>query len=126
MAAATTTYAYRLSLAQTLATDLSAGGKMAFGDGGHNAETLAALAPDATATALTSEQLRSSLISVEVNTEEYSVTATGRIAKSELVGVYISEAGLFGSDGALIGYRNFAPKIKESDELYDIAITIKF
>lgn len=126
MAEATTTYTYRLSLAQTLATNLEAGGQMAFGDGGHNAETLAALAPDATATALASERLRNGLVSVTVNADDYSVTATGRLAKAELVGVYVSEAGLIGSDGTLIGFRNFAPKIKESDELYDVEITIKF
>jgi hypothetical protein len=124
MAEATTTNAYRKKLATDCLTALQAGGKMAFGDGGHSAQTLAALPPDPAATALASEKLRSDLVSV-IKEDDYSVTATGRIDATDLAGVFVSEAGLF-MGSILVGFRNFAPKVKESDEAYDITIKLKF
>ncbi len=124
MAEATTTNAYRKKLATDCLAALLANGKMAFGDGGHNAQTLAALPPDPTATGLASEKLRSDLVTI-VKEDDYSVTATGRIDAADLAGVYVSEAGLF-QGNLLVGFRNFAPKVKESDETYDITIKLKF
>ena len=96
---------------------------MAFGDGGHTG--LTPKPANGTQTSLVHELLRKPL---EVVTQEdvYSVTGTGRIEASELVGISISEAALLDSAGNVLGFRNFAPKVKESDETYDIKIKLKF
>jgi len=104
-------------------TGLSAAAKMAFGDGGYNGEGV--IQPDPAQTALNSELLRKDL-SLLIQEDDYSVTATGVILKTELNGVSISEAGLLDADGRLMGFKNFVPKIKEDDEEYNIKIKLKF
>lgn len=126
MAEATTTNHFRRRLAKRMFDEspLPKIGMMAFGDGGHNADGTPK-APSADRTALVNERIRKVLVSV-AQEDQYSVTATGRLAKSDLVGVSVSEAGLLDTAGNLLGFRNFAPKIKEADEEYEVRIKLKF
>ncbi|MDO5116011.1 MAG: phage tail protein [Synergistaceae bacterium] len=98
--------------------------KMAFGDGGHNADGTAKAA-NAEQLALNHELLRKDLLTVQQE-DGYSVTGTGRLLKTELVGQTISEAGLLDASGNLVGLKNFAMKIKEEDEWYDVSIRVDF
>jgi len=97
---------------------------MAFGDGGHNADGTAKQ-PDPARTSLYHEVLRKPLAQ-KVQEDAYSVTGTGRIEKSEVIGAHISEAALLDENGNMLSFRNFAPKIKESDETYEIKVKLKF
>ncbi|NCC97533.1 MAG: hypothetical protein EOM02_11970 [Synergistales bacterium] len=119
-----TTYGFRRRLAQHLATGngLPRVAFMAFGDGGHNADGTPKVASP-NQTKLNRELLRKGL-SVVTQEDSMSVTGTGRIEKSELIGKSISEAGLLDASGNLIGLKNFSPKIKDDDEYYDISIKI--
>lgn len=125
MAEATTTDNFRQRLAKHMfdGTALPQATHMAFGDGGHNG--LSPKPADASRTGLYHEVLRKSLSSI-VQEDAYSMTGTGRIEFSELIGISISEAALLDSGGNMLGFRNFAPKVKESDETYDIKIKLKF
>lgn len=126
MAEAITVDAYRKRLAKHMA-DESALPKiafMAFGDGGHNTD-MSAKAPNSTATGLNHEVLRKPLALI-VQEDLFSVTGKGSVEASELVGVSVSEAGLFDSAGQLVGLKMFAPKHKESDERYEISIKLRF
>jgi hypothetical protein len=49
----------------------------------------------------------------------------GRLNQGDLVGVPISEAGVK-VGGKLYAIRNFAPKIFEADEYFDVNIEIRF
>ena len=126
MAEAITTYDFRRRLARHFfdGTELPKIKYMAFGDGGHNSDGTP-IQPDSNQTSLRHELLRKELTEV-YQEDDFSVTGKGRIAKDELVGVSISEAGLIDEGGNLIGFKNFAPKIKESDEEYEISIKLKF
>ena len=126
MAEATTTYNFRQRLAKHFydGSSLPQIAMMAFGDGGHNADGTAK-PPDAARTTLNHELLRKPLAQV-IQEDGYSVTGTGRLEKPELLGAHISEAALLDASGNMIGFRNFAPKIKESDETYEIAVKLKF
>lgn len=126
MAEATTTNHFRRRLAKHMFDEsaLPKIGMMAFGDGGHNTDGTPK-APSADRTALVNERIRKVLVSV-AQEDQYSVTAIGRLAKSDLVGVSVSEAGLLDTAGNLLGFRNFAPKIKEADEEYEVRIKLKF
>lgn len=97
---------------------------MAFGDGGHNAD-LTPKAMDPARTTLYHERLRKELSNV-MQEDPMSVTGTGRLEKDELVGARISEVGLLDESGYLIGYRCFSPKIKDTDETYEVEIKIRF
>jgi len=97
---------------------------MAFGDGGHDVNRVA-ITPDADQTALNHELLRIEVTSIEQE-DDYSTTGVGTLAKADLVGSNISEAGLLDENGSLLGFRNFAPKVKESDEEFVIRIKLKF
>jgi phage-related tail fiber protein len=97
---------------------------MSFGDGGHNPDG-SPKTPNAAQTALVHEVLRKNLSAI-TQEDLYSVTGTGIVAEAELVGTHISEAGLLDASGNLLGFRNFAPKIKEADETYEIKIKLKF
>lgn len=126
MSEATTTNSYRQRLARhhydgTVLPQVAA---MAFGDGGHN-QNGTPKNPDPAQTALVHEVLRKNL-SALTQEDLYSVTGTGAVAESEVVGAHISEAGLLDAAGNLLGFRNFAPKIKEADETYEIKIKLKF
>ena len=97
---------------------------MAFGDGGHNGD-LTAKTPDANRTTLVHELLRKPLR--EIYQEDLlSATAAGTLETNELLGAKISEAGIFDAAGNLVGYKFFAPKIKEADEEYTVRIRLRF
>lgn len=126
MAEAVTTYDFRKRLARHFYNGDSVPqmAQMAFGDGGHDSDGKP-VSPDASKTSLNNELLRKDLASI-YQEDDFSVTGSGRISKSELVDADISEAGLLDSDGNLLGFKNFAPKAKESDEEYEINIKLKF
>jgi phage-related tail fiber protein len=126
MAEAVTTYDFRKRLARHFynGQPLPQASQMAFGDGGHNTDDTPKN-PDPNQDNLQNELLRKDLASI-YQEDDFSTTGSGRIAKSELNGASISEAGLLDSDGNLLGFKNFAPKIKESDEEYEINIKLKF
>jgi phage-related tail fiber protein len=96
--------------------------KIAFGDGGFADGKV--VAGDAAQTSLNNELLRKTITAV--NEDDYSVTGIGILQKSELVGVAISEAGLFDDAGNLLGLKTFSPKIKDDDETYEVRIKLKF
>lgn len=98
---------------------------MAFGDGGHNRDDLTAIQPSESQTALNHEVMRKPLASI-TNETEFSVTGRGTIESNELQGVQLSEAALLDTDGNLIAIKNFAPKVKELDERYQIEIEARF
>ncbi len=126
MSEATTTNGYRQRLAKLHydGTALSQVAQMAFGDGGHNPDG-SPKTPNPAQTTLVREVLRKNLSAI-AQEDLYSVTGTGLITEAELVGIHISEAGLLDASGNLLGFRNFAPKIKEADEEYEIKIKLKF
>jgi len=126
VAEATTTNNFRQRLARHFydGSALPQVAMMAFGDGGHNADGTAKQ-PDPGRTSLYHEVLRKPLAQ-KVQEDAYSVTGTGRIEKSEVIGAHISEAALLDENGNMLSFRNFAPKIKESDETYEIKVKLKF
>lgn len=126
MAEAITVDSYRQRIAARMANGaaLAHAAYMAFGDGGHNAD-LTPKAPSKSATSLSHEVLRKPLASLGQE-DPFSVTGKGVIEANELVGVRISEAAILDANGMLIGVKNFAPKLKESDERYEISIKLRF
>jgi phage-related tail fiber protein len=126
MAEAITVDSYRQRIAARMANgaNLAHAAYMAFGDGGHNAD-LTPKTPSRAATSLAHEVLRKPLLSL-TQEDLFSVTGKGVIEAGELVGVRISEAAILDSNGELIGIKNFAPKLKESDEKYEISIKLRF
>ncbi len=96
---------------------------VAFGDGGHTGNVAKPM--DVTRTTLVHELLRKPVVNL-IQEDIYSVTGTGEVAANELIGVSVSEAALLDSAGNMLGYKNFAPKVKEADEVYDIRIKLKF
>lgn len=127
MAEAVTLLSYRKRMAKQ-----SAGGPavskiayMAFGDRGFDPKTLRAIQPSENQVSLNNEVMRKPLTTV-AQEDELSVTGRGMIEGSEMVGVQISEAALIDADGNLLGIKNFAPKIKESDERYEISIKLRY
>ena len=127
-----TTNAFRRKLAAAFAASTGSGAAplapithIAFGDGGYNPDTMTALPPDPDAEALNHELLRKPL-AVITQEDEFSVTGTGVVAENELVGYAISEAALIDSDGLIVGFKNFAPKFKESNEEYETHIKLRF
>jgi len=130
MSEATTTNSFRTRLASHMFNDttLPPVAYMAFGDGGHTLQpdgTSVVKAADANRTTLYNELLRKSLAGL-IQEDSLSLTATGRIENTDLIGQTISEAALLDSDFNMLGFRNFAPKVKEADETYDIKIKLKF
>ena len=125
MAEATTTSNFRQRLAKHMfdGTALPQATHMAFGDGGHTGIT--PQPADANRTSLYHQLLVKPLAAL-IQEDSTSLTATGRIEASELIGISISEAALLDSAGNVLGFRNFAPKVKENDETYDIKIKLKF
>ena len=125
MAEAITTNNFRQRIAKHFfdGSALPQATQMAFGDGGHVGNT--PKPADGNQTSLVHELLRKPLAAI-TQEDIYSLTGTGRIEASDLVGISISEAALLDSAGNVLGFRNFAPKVKESDETYDIKIKLKF
>lgn len=97
---------------------------MAFGDGGHNAD-LTAKPPSQSATALFHEVFRKPLASV-TQEDIYSSTGKGIVESGELIGVAVSEVGLIDADGELVSIKTFGPKVKESDERYEISVKQRY
>lgn len=127
MSEAITTLDFRKRLAAYFATGSATPPKvmyMDFGDGGHNADGSVKTA-NASQTALSRKRLRKMLASI-VQEDAYSLTCTGIIAASECVGYSISEAGIVDAGGNLLGFRNFAPKVKEDDEEFEVKIRLRF
>lgn len=127
MAEAVTLKSHRRRIAAQMAggTPVAKVAYMAFGDGGHDSTTLKAIQPSDDQTALKHEVLRKALSAIEQK-DLYSVTGRGLIEANELVGVKVSEAALVDANGNLIGIKNFAPKVKESDERYEISIKLRY
>jgi phage-related tail fiber protein len=127
MAEAITTNRYRQRLARAMAGSVALKPIkfMAFGDGGHDPATLKAVAPNPDQTALNHELLRKPLSAI-THEDAFSVTGTGAVDYSELIGRAISEAALIDSDGEIVGIKNFAPKIKEGDERYETSVKLRF
>ena len=127
MAEAVTLLSYRRRMAQQ-----AAGGPavpkiafMAFGDGGYDTKTLRAIQPSENQVSLNNEIMRKPLSAV-AQEDPLSVTGRGMIEGSEMVGARISEAALIDAEGNLLGIKNFAPKVKESDECYEISIKLRY
>lgn len=93
---------------------------MAFGDGGHNPDGTPKV-PDPDVPMLGHEVARVALHNVS-QPNPYTVSCEGRIEPGELVGVSVSEAALLDADGRFVAKKNFAPKIREADELYQVFI----
>jgi phage-related tail fiber protein len=127
MAEAITTNDYRRKMAAAMAAGavLAPITHMAFGDGGHNTGTLEAIPPQPEQEALNHELLRKPLALV-LQEDEFSVTGRGVLAHEDLIGYAISEAALIDADGLIIGIKNFAPKVKESDEEYETNVKLRF
>lgn len=126
MAEAITVNAYRRRLASAMAgiKPIAEAAHMAFGDGGHKPD-LSAKAPSKDRESLNHEVLRKPLL--EVSQEDpFSITGRGLVEMSELTGVAISEAALIDANGDIVGIKNFAPKVKESDERYEVSIKLRF
>ncbi|MGO2878522.1 MAG: phage tail-collar fiber domain-containing protein [Halomonas sp.] len=126
MAEAITVNSYRRRLASTMAggAPVKKVAFMAFGDGGHNAD-LTAKSPDPEQTTLNNELLRKPLTAT-VQEDDFSVTGRGLLDYEDLIGYAISEAALLNEDGDMIGVKNFAPKVKESDERYETSVKLRF
>jgi len=127
MAEAVTLLAYRRRLAAQAAggTQVAKIAFMAFGDGGHDPATYRAKAPNENQTALNNELLRKPLAAISQE-DLLSVTGRGFLEGGELVGKAISEAALIDAQGNLMGIKNFAPKVEESDERYEISIKMRY
>lgn len=100
-------------------------GYVAFGDGGHDRETMLPIPPEETDTGLKHEVLRKP-VTLITQEDSLSVTGRGTVENNELLNIQLSEAALLDTDGNFIAIKCFAPKIKESDERYEIAIKLRF
>lgn len=96
---------------------------MAFGDGGHKPDG-SVIPPSENQKALKHQVLKKELSYIKQE-DVLSVTGAGVIEKAECVGVALSEAALLDADGELVAVKNFAPKIKESDERYECVIKVR-
>lgn len=97
---------------------------IAFGSGGHNLDN-SLKTPSASATGLQTELLRKAITGIS-QADSRSVTATGRITESELVGQVISEVALFDADGTIMGIRTFGPRTKQAGETIEFPLTLRF
>ncbi|NYT62352.1 phage tail protein [Alcaligenaceae bacterium] len=99
---------------------LSPFGFMAFGDGGHNPDGTPKLA-DPDASGLQNELIRKPLNSI-TRTGPYTLECEGRLEPGELIGKHVSEAALLDAAGQVVAFKKFAPKVRDSDELYQVFI----
>ncbi|CAM5289770.1 hypothetical protein [Eoetvoesiella caeni] len=95
-------------------------GFMAFGDGGHNPDGTPK-APDPDTPTLGNVVAIVPLHNIN-QPNPFTVSCEGRIEPGTLVGVSVSEAALLDADGRYVAKKNFAPKIREADELYQVFI----
>lgn len=122
MASTVITNAYRARLADASAglAPLAPYAYMAFGDGGHRPDGTPRPA-NADATALAHELARRPLAAITRPTA-YTVECEGQLLPGELVGASISEAALLDAEGHVVAIKTFAPKVRDSDELYQVFI----
>jgi hypothetical protein len=103
-----------------------AGATAVFGSGGHTVETGLPLAIEADQVALHTLLIEKTIPEADITvTIDGNVMITGRLAQADLVGETVSEFGIK-IDGDLVGIRNSAPKIKQSDEEFETVITFVF
>jgi hypothetical protein len=124
MASSVTTNLFRAKIAAWVLNQL-ANAECQFGDGGHNTETEVALSADPDQTELNNALITKPIASVEI-VDEYDLKIIARLDRDELVGIEVSEAGVITADDELISVRNFGPKTKEADEIYDVEFLIHF
>ncbi len=124
MASSVTTNLFRAKIADWVLEQL-VDADCKFGDGGHNPETEAAMSTDPDQTDLINALIVKPIYSAEIS-DDYDLHVVARLEKPDLVGIEVSEAGIFTADDELISIRNFGPKVKEADEVYDIEFIIHF
>lgn len=126
MSETVTANAYRRRIAKHMADNspLPPFAYMAFGDGGH-LPNLTPKSPNPDSAGLAHELLRKPLSSIGQPTP-YSVSCEGLINAGELTGFYVSEAALLDAEGQIVAIKNFAPKIIEADEMYQVFIEPRF
>lgn len=102
-----------------------AGATAVFGDGGHDGDDLP-LSIEADQIALHHQLVETTIPEADISvTIDGNVMITGRLAQADLVGETVSEFGIK-IDGDMVGIRNSAPKIKQSDEEFETVITFVF
>lgn len=124
MASSVTTNLFRAKIADWVLAQL-ANADCKFGDGGHNPETEAVLSADPDQTDINHPLMVKPIASAEV-VDDYDLKIIARLDRAELVGIEVSEAGVFTANDELISIRNFGPKVKEPDETYDVEFLIHF
>ncbi|MDY0349061.1 MAG: hypothetical protein RBR13_09575 [Tenuifilaceae bacterium] len=126
MAQAVMAEAYRKKLARQALNGQAAprAAFMAFGDGGLDGDRKARPF-DAARNGLYHELIRKPLIQVQQE-DLFSVTCTGRLERTDLVGFVISEAAVLDANGDPMGFKSFGGKDKEADEFIDVVIKIKY
>jgi hypothetical protein len=122
MATATSTEVFRIEMADWLMKCLP-GSTMVFGSGGVDGEGKV-ISPSPAQTELADPAGEFPLQSF-TRAGTTSIEVVGRLNQGDLVGVPISEAGVK-VGGKLYAIRNFAPKIFEADEYFDVNIEIRF
>lgn len=98
-------------------------GFVAFGDGGHSGKD--PIQPSDEQLGLKNELLRKPVSEI-LQEDEVSVTGVGQVSENELIGSEISEVALLDTDGNAIAVKNFAPKPKESGEIFEISVRVRF
>lgn len=97
------------------------------GDGGHNPQTEEVLIPDSEATDLKNRLILKELSQDQIIQEDdFSVTGKCSLTSDELMNHDISEAAVYDEDLFCIGVYNFAPKHKETSELYAFSVKLTF
>lgn len=119
-------YRQRVAACQKNNTALPAIASVVFGSGGHDVNNVPKN-PDPTRTDINTRLTGGvKTVSGLTQSDAYSVSVTGSLAKADLAGLVISEVGLLDINGALIGYRTFAPHTKMDDETFDIVCKITY
>lgn len=96
-----------------------------WGDGGHD-EADDPLPISSEQTLLHNQLFEKVIPSLDIVTDDDgNIRITGKLEQADMVGETISEFGIK-IDGDLIGIRNAAPKIKQSDEEFETNITFVF
>ncbi len=99
--------------------------KMVFGDGGLDTEG------NVIPTTGEEVSLRNQLLEKEIETRTFLADDTKcqysvRINEGELTGKAISELGLIDTDGDLVCYKSFLPKVKDEDFAFTFSLTENF
>ena len=117
---------YRAKLAENLKSgnSLPKASYIQVGSGGHNATTLMASTFSADTKKLVSPHDKHFAITPTVADKVFTAKAT--IEESDLVGKYLSEAGLFDEDGNLIAYKTFSYQMKDGSDTVVIQLVVNF